>query len=118
MDENPQISRDYNLNPSHKLQYLHKLLNGDAKSLYLDIVEGYASRSQQAVYMLENEYNSCVRQSRVKTLSNPSEFILTSRKAWSYLQRSIRYTNQPSNCAGHSLPHTKRMLTKSSCFAM
>ena len=70
VDEYSQISRGYNLNPSQKLQYLDNLLNGDAKRYYLDKVDGYASSFQQAVSMLENEYNSPVRQTRVKNYLN------------------------------------------------
>lgn len=40
VDEYSHISRDYNLNPSQKLQYLHTLLHGDAKSFFLDKVDG------------------------------------------------------------------------------
>ena len=70
VDEYPQIIRDYNLNPSQKLQNLQNLPNRDAKRYYLDKVDGYASSFQQAVSMLENEYNSPVRQNRVKNFLN------------------------------------------------
>ena len=66
VDKQSQISRDYNLNPSQKLQYLPDLLHGDAKRYYLDKVDGYATSFQQAVSMLEQKYNSPVRQTRVK----------------------------------------------------
>lgn len=70
VDEYLQMSRDYNLSPAQKLQYLHNLLRGYAKRFYLDKVDGYATSFQQAVQMLELEYNSAVRQTRVKNYLN------------------------------------------------
>ena len=55
VNEYSQISRDYNLGPSQKLQYLQNLLHGDAKRFYLDEVDGHATTFQQAVTMLEDE---------------------------------------------------------------
>ena len=46
------------------------LLQGDAKRFYLDKVDGYATSFQQAVAMLEDEYNSTVRETRVKNYLN------------------------------------------------
>lgn len=66
VDEYLQISRDYSLTPIQKLQYMHNLLRGDAKRYFLDRVDGYATGFQQAVSMIEEEYNSQVRQTRVK----------------------------------------------------
>ena len=65
-----QISGDYNLNPSQKLQYLYNLLHSDAKRYYLDKVDGYGTSFQQAVSMPEEEYNSPVRRTRVKKYLN------------------------------------------------
>ena len=62
--------RDVILHPSQKLQYLHNVLYGDANRYYLDKVDGYASSFQQAVSILEKEYNSPVRQTRVKNYLN------------------------------------------------
>lgn len=45
---------------------MHNLLSGDAKRFYLDRVDGYATSYQQAIDLIENEYNSPVRQARVK----------------------------------------------------
>ena len=70
VDEYFQISRGYNLGPFQKLQYLQNVLHGDAKRFYLDKVDGYATAFQQAVAMLEYEYNSPVRQTRVKNYLN------------------------------------------------
>lgn len=66
VDENSQVNRNYNLNRSPKLQYLHNLLHGDCKRHYLNKVDGYASSFQQALSMLENEYNPPIHQARVK----------------------------------------------------
>lgn len=65
--EYQQVARDYRLSPRQKLQYLHNLLRADAKRFYLDRVDGYATGFQQAVDLVESEYNSVVRQNRVKT---------------------------------------------------
>ena len=70
VDEYRQVARDYGLNQKQKLDYLHNLLSGDAKRFYLDVVDGYASGFQQAVDMVEGEYNSIVRQTRVKNYLN------------------------------------------------
>ena len=70
VDDYLQRSRDYFLTPSQKLQYLHNLLRGDAKKFYLDKMDGYATSFQQGIEMLEREYNSPVRQNRVKNYLN------------------------------------------------
>ena len=69
VDEYMQVCRDYSLSPKQKLHYMHNLLSGDAKRFYLDRVDGYATSYQQAIDLVENEYNSPVRQARVKTTS-------------------------------------------------
>lgn len=70
VDEYLQICRDYSLSQAHRLQYLHNLLCGDAKRFYLDKVDGYATSFQQAVQMVSDEYNSHVRQTRIKDYLN------------------------------------------------
>lgn len=70
VDEYMQICRDYNLSQSQKLQYLHNVLHGDAKRYYLDTVDNYATTFQQAIDMIKVEYNSPVRQARVKNYLN------------------------------------------------
>ena len=70
VDEYLQMCRDYSLSPTQRLQYLHNLLRGDAKRFYLDKVDGYASSFQQAVQMIHDEYNSHVRQTRIKDYLN------------------------------------------------
>lgn len=64
--EYQQVARDYELTASQKLQYLHNLLRGDAKRFFLDRVHGTAATFAQAVDMVSAEYNSIVRQDRVK----------------------------------------------------
>lgn len=66
VDEYQQISRDYNLSASQKLQYLHNILCKDAYRFYCDRVQSYATSFNQAVSMIDQEYNSPVRQTRVK----------------------------------------------------
>lgn len=61
-----QAARDYDLTPTQKLQYLHNVLTGDAKRFYYNRIEGYAAGFSQAVTMLQDEYNSAVRQDRCK----------------------------------------------------
>ena len=70
VDEYLQIGRDYSLSPTQKLQYMHNILSGDAKRYYLDRIDGYATSFQQAVELIEREYNSPVRQARVKNYLN------------------------------------------------
>ncbi|GAB0489865.1 hypothetical protein MMPV_001091 [Pyropia vietnamensis] len=64
--EYQQVARDYELTASQKLQYMHNLLRGDAKRFFLDRVHGTAATFAQAVDMVSAEYNSIVRQDRVK----------------------------------------------------
>eukprot|EP00171_Calliarthron_tuberculosum_P002991 IDg2991t1 len=61
-----QVSRDYNLSTVQKLQFLHNILRGDAKRFYLDQIQGHVNSFQQAVDSIGREYNSIVRQNRVK----------------------------------------------------
>ena len=70
VDDYLQLCRDYSLSPTQKLQDLHNLLRGDAKRYYLDKVDVNATSFQQATQMLESEYNSAVRQTRVKNYLN------------------------------------------------
>eukprot|EP00171_Calliarthron_tuberculosum_P001155 IDg1155t1 len=68
--EYQQVARDYNLSPSQKLQFLHNLVRGDAKRFYLNSVESHVNTFRQAVDMISMEYNSVVRQNRVKNYLN------------------------------------------------
>lgn len=70
VDEYLPIGRDYSLSPTQKLQYLHSILSGDSKIYYLERIDGYATSFQQAVEMIEREYNSSVRKSCVKHYVN------------------------------------------------
>lgn len=70
VDKYIQVYRDYALSPTQKLQYMHNLLSGDAKKFCLDRVDGYATFYQQAFDRIEKEYNSPVRQARVKNYLN------------------------------------------------
>lgn len=70
VDDYLQVSRDYNLTPSQRLQFLHNLLRGDAKRYYFDKIDGYETSFQQAIQMFEEEHNSAVRQTRVENYLN------------------------------------------------
>ena len=65
--EYQQVARDYGFNAVQKKQCLHNLLRGDAKRFYLHNVDIYINNFTQAVQMIDNEYNSIVRQKCVKT---------------------------------------------------
>eukprot|EP00171_Calliarthron_tuberculosum_P009184 IDg9184t1 len=60
------VSRDYNLSLAQKLQYLHNILQGDAKIFYLDQIQSSVNSFQQAIDSIGKEYNSIVRQNIVK----------------------------------------------------
>lgn len=64
--EYQQVARDYDLSQEQRFQYMHNIMSGDAKRFYLDKVQAYASSFSQAVDMVSAEYNSIVRQNRVK----------------------------------------------------
>lgn len=64
--EYQQVARDYGLSASQKKQYLHNLLRDDAKRFYLDRIDNDVSLYSEAVRLIENEYNSIVKQNRVK----------------------------------------------------
>lgn len=64
--EYQQVARDYGLTPAQKKQYLHNLLRGDAKRFYLDRIDNEVNRFNEAIRLIGNEYNSIVRQNRVK----------------------------------------------------
>ncbi|KAK1866077.1 hypothetical protein I4F81_008597 [Pyropia yezoensis] len=49
-----------------RFQYMHNILSGDAKRFYPDKVQSYATSFSQAADMVSTEYNSIVRQNRVK----------------------------------------------------
>jgi len=68
--EYQQVARDYHLSQTQKLHFLHNLLIGDAKRYYLDRVDGHAVTFQQAVDLVESEYNSALRQNRVNNHLN------------------------------------------------
>lgn len=64
------MERDYGRSLAQKLQYMHILLSKDAKIYYLAETETYAQTLQQAVEMINREYNSPVCQTRVKNYLN------------------------------------------------
>lgn len=70
VEEYQQIARHYKLNYAQKLQYLHNILSKDARGFYFNQVDNYAMNFQQAAEMINREYNSLVRQARVKKFLN------------------------------------------------
>ena len=70
MDDYFELSRYCSLKPSQKLQYLHNLLQGDAKRYFLDKIDGYGTSFQHAIEMLERENNPPVRKDRDKNYLN------------------------------------------------
>lgn len=64
VDEYMMITRDSYLSPSQKFQYLQNEISKDPQCFYLDRVQNYATTFQQALYMLNHEYNYPVRQTR------------------------------------------------------
>ena len=73
----------------HKTQYLHKILRGDAKSFYLDRVDGYATMYQRAVNMINNEEKFPLRRTRVNNY-------LTSLRLSSLENNGIETSASPS----------------------
>lgn len=65
-----QMSLDYNLSDKQKRQYLHNLLSKDALRYYLDQVQPFTATYQQAIDAIDREYNSVVRQTRIKNHLN------------------------------------------------
>jgi len=63
-----QVAKDYELTDRQKLQYIHYMLDGDAKRYYYDSVEPQAGTFNHAIMLIGNEYNSMVRQNRVKNV--------------------------------------------------
>ena len=70
VDEYKQVPKDYSLDPTQRLQYMHNLLSGDGKRFFLGKVEGYAPDFNQVVGIVEKEYNSAVRQTKVNSFLN------------------------------------------------
>ena len=58
-------ANDYNLTASQKLSYLHHLLRDNAKRFYSRHVQGICASFAEAVAIMEKEYNSFSRQSRI-----------------------------------------------------
>lgn len=78
VDEYSQVARDYGLNPQQKLHFLLNILSKDAKRFHLEQMEPYAQTYQQAVDMINQEYNFIVRRTRFKNYLSSlrvSEFV-------------------------------------------
>lgn len=70
VDDYLQILKDFGLTNEQRKQFMHNLLSKDAKRYYLERVDPYAQTFQQAVGMINQEYNSIVRQTRVNNFLN------------------------------------------------
>ena len=71
VSEYQQASSDYQLGNAQKLQYLQNILGGDAKRFYLNNVLLHVNGYRHAVEPISSEYNSVVRQNRVKNILAP-----------------------------------------------
>ena len=58
------------MNATQKLQYLYNIKGGDAKRFYLNVVMPNFNTYNQAIDLIRQEYNSVVRQNRVKNVLN------------------------------------------------
>lgn len=70
VDEYEKISLYYNLTPPQKLQYIHNIVMKDSQRFYIERVKAYATTFEKSVRMISEEYNSPVRQGRVKYFLN------------------------------------------------
>lgn len=57
VDSHQEIAKDYYLLRDKKVQYLHNILSKNALRFYLDAVRSYVTTYQQAVAMIDREYN-------------------------------------------------------------
>lgn len=64
------IELGYGLLLPYKLQYMRKFVSKDVHSFYIDRLNDYARNLEQAVKIIEEEYNSPVRQTQVKNCLN------------------------------------------------
>ena len=63
-----QVALDYNLGNQQKLQYRHNIIGSVAKRCYLNNIQPHLSTREHAVELINQEYNSPVRQNRVKNV--------------------------------------------------
>ena len=68
--EYQQVARDYNMNATQKLQYLHNIMGGGAKRFYLNVAMPNVNTYNHAIDLIGQEYNSVVPQNRVKNVLN------------------------------------------------
>ena len=87
-----QIARDYGLSMTQRLQYMHNMLREDAKLFYLEKAGRYATGFNQAVDIVEKEYNSTGRQTKVKKYLNTLRISNLLVKIWRPLQHWARST--------------------------
>ena len=66
--EYQQVHMDHNLGNQQKLQYLHNIIEGDAKRFYLNNVQPHVNTYAIAVELINQEYNYPVRQNTVKNI--------------------------------------------------
>ena len=65
VQEYQQVVRDYGLGKQEKLQYLHNIMGGDAKRLYLNSVIPHVNSYAHAVDLIGRDYYSIIRQNGI-----------------------------------------------------
>lgn len=66
VDEYDQVVSDYKITDKQQLRFMHNLLRKDTHRFFLDQVKPHAQTYREAVDLIDTEYNSIVRQTRVK----------------------------------------------------
>jgi hypothetical protein len=59
-------ANDYNLSAKQKLDYMHHVLEGEAKRLYREKILSSCATFAEASSMMQEEFNSLTRQNRVR----------------------------------------------------
>lgn len=57
VDDYLQVAVYHNISPPQNLQYLHNLLPNEAKRFYIELVAKYTQPFQQAVDLVNKNYN-------------------------------------------------------------
>jgi hypothetical protein len=68
ISNNKDAANDYNLSAKQKLDYMHRVLDGKAKRFYREKILLSCATFAEATGMMQEEFNSLPRQSRVRKL--------------------------------------------------